>query len=492
MANAILDALLNPQTTVREREQNNVLSTRNGSLRTAEALLGNNPNGNVGIVGRVNGTNNINPNDGIDVFSFTVDRPMRFDARMLSNNEQNISFRLIRDFNNDGRTNSAINAGASIDDLLSSSFEPGADDIQFDRLEPGTYFLEVVKRVDTSAIDYTLIPKASVINSARLTIEIERIIPLNSSGTIIVQAEIDGQVQETRPFSPTPNQGIFLSAAVDPDQRNVDVKLTAFKVLPNEERSPLDLSRKTGTTALEFTYDTLTRDVRGETGFGFFGKENAVIRQTIRDDGEGTHNGIRVSYDTFAAAPQIRGNQSAILRANDIPVVRGSNGNDPMQGGAKNGILIAQGGRDRANGGAGDDIIDGGAGGDVLLGGTGDDILIGGVGNDRLLGNAGADLLDGGAGRDRLTGGIGSDTFVLGNGFDIITDFRNGQDFIGLRGNLSLGALQFVQQGNSTVIQANGQQLALLQGVSVSQLNTPDFKTMSTLLVAGVNVPVVV
>jgi hypothetical protein len=258
MANTIIDTLLNPKTVIREREQNNILDTRNGLLRTAEAIFGNLPDGTIGAAGNVNGANNIGLNDATDVFSFTVDRPARLDTKLLSNNESGISFNLVKDFDNNGKKD----FGANFEDLLDASFQPGADQISFDRLDPGTYFLEINKTaVPDNSIDYTLIPKASVIASSKLNIEIERLIPLGTRGNVVVRAEIDGRFRETQPFAPIANQGIFLSAPVDPNKREVTVKLDAFKLSANGTRSPLDLNFKSGTTQLSFTYDTLTREV---------------------------------------------------------------------------------------------------------------------------------------------------------------------------------------------------------------------------------------
>ena len=489
MANAIINALLNPTTLVQEKEQTNVSGTRNSFLSTAEAVFGNMPNGSIGAVGNVRGLGNIGSNDGIDNFSFAVDRPTRLDAKLTSNNEKNIAFNLIKDFDNDGKKGFST----GFEDLLNASFMPGADEIQFDRLEPGTYFLEVVKSTDpTTSIDYTLTPKASPIANSRLNVEIDRIIPLNSLGNVILKANIEGFTQQTQPFGSGGNQGIILSRAVDPNKREINVKLNAFKVDANGRQSPLDLNAKLGKTELEFNYDTLTRQVKGETGFGFFGKENATIRQTVRGDGEGTSSGIKVSYDTFTVPDVIVGNQPAVLQANNIPVIRGNNGKNPMQGSNSNGILLALGGDDRVNSRGGDDIVDGGNGKDALTGGSGNDILIGGTGNDRIFGNAGDDLLDGGKGLDVLNGGAGSDTFVLarGNGTDIIQDFRDGQDFIGLKADLSVGDLQFVQRGNSTIIQAGREQLAVVQGVRPSALDLTDFKSIATMPVLETIVPV--
>jgi hypothetical protein len=99
----------------------------------------------------------------------------------------------------------------------------------------------------------------------------------------------------------------------------------------------------------------------------------------------------------------------------------------------------------------GADLIEGALGNDVLNGGSGADTLLGGEGNDTLAGGFGPDVLTGGPGADdfnvrqifqRATGGAGPepDTF-FGNGFglevgpgarDLVTDFEQGQDRIGI------------------------------------------------------------
>ncbi|MCR8726818.1 calcium-binding protein, partial [Frigidibacter sp. ROC022] len=61
---------------------------------------------------------------------------------------------------------------------------------------------------------------------------------------------------------------------------------------------------------------------------------------------------------------------------------------------------------DRLGGTAGDNMLKGGAGDDVLRGKGGNDTLYGGDGDDFLLGENGSDVLDGGAGNDVLTGGL--------------------------------------------------------------------------------------
>jgi len=89
---------------------------------------------------------------------------------------------------------------------------------------------------------------------------------------------------------------------------------------------------------------------------------------------------------------------------------------------------------------------------DRFYGGKGKDTLLGGDGNDILRGQDGGDLLDGGAGKDKLHGNAGSDTFVLapGRGRDIIFNFEDGTDKIGLGGGLSFSDLEIVGSGSST------------------------------------------
>src|SRR5690606_1066763 len=90
----------------------------------------------------------------------------------------------------------------------------------------------------------------------------------------------------------------------------------------------------------------------------------------------------------------------------------------------------------------GDNTLNGLGGSDELFGREGDDVLNGGGGSDRLEGEAGRDTINGGNGddqivggtqKDTLTGGAGADTFFFGQGevgsgassADIVTDFSH-------------------------------------------------------------------
>jgi hypothetical protein len=163
----------------------------------------------------------------------------------------------------------------------------------------------------------------------------------------------------------------------------------------------------------------------------------------------------------------------------------GSQGSDEMVG--TNDI-------DWFDGAGGADWLDGGDSNDILLGGMGSDTLIGGDGTDELRGGSGNDLLIGGRvlnsskaitkvkddGKDILVGGLGQDIFALGRGpdRDIIKDFKNGTDRLGLTAGIKYGQLDFAQKGNNTIISLGNDQLAILQGVKVDQISRADFTTV--------------
>lgn len=80
---------------------------------------------------------------------------------------------------------------------------------------------------------------------------------------------------------------------------------------------------------------------------------------------------------------------------------------------------------------------------DVINGQGGNDYLDGLGGNDILRGGIGSDILIGGSGINKLTGNEGSDTFVISmDGFSQVTDFKSGEDFIGLPTGVSEQAVK--------------------------------------------------
>ncbi len=174
------------------------------------------------------------------------------------------------------------------------------------------------------------------------------------------------------------------------------------------------------------------------------------------------------------------------LRGDEPVTNQPQDGNDviTLLGTYQSSVVDMNGGDDTFNGGVGGDNVSGSNGIDILNGGAGGDKLSGGDGNDSLIGGAGNDLLVGGAGNDTLTGDAGGDRFVLvavNNGIDTIVDFMDGEDRIGLSGDLNFGQLNITQgtggNVNDTLIslKSNDDLLAILTGVESTTLNGADF-----------------
>ena len=158
----------------------------------------------------------------------------------------------------------------------------------------------------------------------------------------------------------------------------------------------------------------------------------------------------------------------------------GGGGDDFISGNENQDTITGGEGNDTAFGGQGNDLLHGDAGRDFLSGDLGDDTICGGIDDDTLIGGDGNDFLAGEAGSDSLTGGAGSDIFVLslGGGADIISDYQDGVDTIGLAGTLSFDQLTITQDSDNTLIRGGDQVLATLFGVSANSLTQSDFMTI--------------
>ncbi len=123
------------------------------------------------------------------------------------------------------------------------------------------------------------------------------------------------------------------------------------------------------------------------------------------------------------------------------------------------------------------DLIYGNRSDDNVFGDDGNDLLYGGKGNDIINGGAGADMIYGNLGDDILIGGLGGDRFNFrsNDGNNIITDFEDGIDVIGLDRGLGFQQLTISQIGNDTRISAN-QLSIVLQGIKESDITVEDFR----------------
>ena len=168
--------------------------------------------------------------------------------------------------------------------------------------------------------------------------------------------------------------------------------------------------------------------------------------------------------------------EDAINGGAGVDRIWGGQDSDSLNGGEDDDELTGDRGNDELRCEEGDDIGFGNTDADLLDGGTGNDILYGGRDSDTLLGGDGDDILSGDLGDDLLTGGAGGDRFDfrIGDGTDIVTDFTDGEDIIGLRGGLTFTDLTISAVGNDTQILAEGLSITL-QGVDVGAIDSADF-----------------
>ncbi|MCT7967673.1 DUF4347 domain-containing protein [Laspinema sp. D1] len=160
---------------------------------------------------------------------------------------------------------------------------------------------------------------------------------------------------------------------------------------------------------------------------------------------------------------------------NDI--LHGGKDDDTLKGGNGTDILFGDLGNDLICAGSGNDFVYGNQGDDTLEGGDGDDVIYGGKDNDILMGGNGDDWLFGDLGHDIVAGGAGGDRFVIrpNAGVDLIVDFTDGEDLIGLTEGLTFNNLTLAPEQNSTWIYAGNELLAILNGVDISDMNQQDF-----------------
>jgi len=149
-------------------------------------------------------------------------------------------------------------------------------------------------------------------------------------------------------------------------------------------------------------------------------------------------------------------------------------GNNELLGGEGDDELFA-GNSDRLFGGEGDDILDAsaGSGSNFLNGGAGNDTIFASS-NDTAIGGTGDDTIFAGSGKNTLTGGSGRDRFEITEiptSPNTITDFRPEIDVINVAIADKFSDIGIRQDGNNTVISAQGVNLAVLLNTQAASLN---------------------
>lgn len=120
--------------------------------------------------------------------------------------------------------------------------------------------------------------------------------------------------------------------------------------------------------------------------------------------------------------------------------------------------------------------LDARSGDDTLIVDESNQDLFGGGGNDHFFVTSG--------GNNTITGGEGADQFWIATvGFpeaiNTITDFIIGEDIIGVSGlGVGFADVTLTQQGDDALIAINSNDLALLQGIDITNLGESDFAFM--------------
>lgn len=119
-----------------------------------------------------------------------------------------------------------------------------------------------------------------------------------------------------------------------------------------------------------------------------------------------------------------------------------------------------------------DELFLGLAGNDHILADAGNAFLKVGTGDDRIFGDAGSDLLIGSKGRNQLIGGTDQDIFLLQakQFLNIIRDFENGIDRLGLPKRLTYGNFDISQQVQKTILSINTNVVAILNEINITQI----------------------
>ncbi|WP_009543311.1 alkaline phosphatase [Crocosphaera subtropica] len=319
--------------------------------------------------------------------------------------------------------------------------------------------------------------------------------PNNNNGAGAIEATLrgDAAIGVAQNFVRNVNPNTLVLTAADSDAGGLEVDDVSGETVgsvtvqgPYENRVPRDgVEGNDGTPfvtgAPDANGDTFefglayasTTDVAGSIVAKSFGLNSDLLKATADNT-----DMYRIMYETlFGVAPEDveRFDPVAFGSAEDDFFDTVISGSDFV--GAANQLLFA---------GSGNDYVDVSQTPDAFNRidlGSGDDLFFAGSG-DRILASSGDDILFLGSGGDNVvTGGSGSDQFwLLTDSEDLptmantITDFAIDEDVMGFGAtDLDFDQLTLTQEGNSTVINALGQDLAILSNIQASDLSASDF-----------------
>jgi len=471
----------------RDRELNN---------QTSNAVnLGN--IGNVVLEGTAGGS------DFSDTYKIRFDRPTHLNAALIpSNGDLDLSL-IMRESGDDINLIRSRNRGNRTIDSVTAEFLPA-----------GEYFLQVRKGTNsTPNTSYQLSLNTNPIVRARMGITVERITATSTIDTFPFANFLPGADFYTAVgvdlsgifgsgFGVTPTSGYTFSQTfinnddVRPNFRvtkevNINKRFYDSEIIVNHDNGPLlaphldqPVNISPGRARIDthaFYYDALLGSVHipFREGNNFLGRKG----QTLVIEGDDT--GVlfagnkkarveyRVDFDVFLNAAPPGNSPRPPLNPFNVPMLQGDQRSQRLVGQNLSGILCGE------------------AGNDTLLGKGGHDTLVGGLGKDTLYGGKGDDIIYGGAGKDIHFGEQGRDIFALDfkKGVDVIKDYKDSTDKLGIMGGLVYEVLEIQQEGKHLGIYAGTQKLAVLENVQRRQINAKDFVQVAFLSIENSEVP---
>jgi hypothetical protein len=366
-----------------------------------------------------------------------------------------VNVALIRDANN----NNVVDAGETIISSATSAFING--------LAAGTYFLRAFNQIArfTGALPYTIGVRAAS------GVGVERVNESPREATAVA-GNLNGVRRFTGELSSGGDTNDFYKVQIAaPTQFNAFLDRTDISFIsPNVDMTLFrDANRDGILTSNEVVARSTQLSNRDESLNANLTTTGEYFLQVTRPQVIG-NNDSRAAYNLT-----LTGTLNSNFASSSVPQRFGTSESDNIQGNNVGGIISA---------GRGNDLINAAGGNDIVLCGTG---------NDRANGGTGDDLLDGGIGRNQLKGAQGADTFVLTrNGTQIIQDFQDGIDRIGLSQGLVAEMLTFTQRGSDTVIQAGRNSLAVLKNVQANVITGDDFVQISHARSGNLMIPIAV
>ncbi|BAU43277.1 calcium-binding protein [Leptolyngbya sp. O-77] len=415
---------------------------------------------------------NLNSNDKRDFYQFQVDRPTQVDLTLQA-----------KPFL--GRVNAALLLQDNNGNLLTfaNSINNRAQ-LFMPNLPAGTYFLEVLND-GLESYSYDLSASGATVTNAQISVTVDRIraidkfdfTPGDRADFYIEEIFIGNQLTgRSRVFwdqdDVRPNYTVARSVdinSIDDFTHNVGIDVRDDDPpFPRSFHDRADIDGTRGRFAGGI-YDRRTNMFRnGEQTF----VENG---RSLTETGDGFAIGTRlkrasieyrVTYSAFTSS-------STFNQLNRSSTLTGDNRSNTIVGNNRNGIL------------------DGGGGSDSLSGMGGNDVLCGNNGNDTLYGGTGRDMLWGGRGNDTYYGGAGRDTFVLDllRGVDVIKDFKDGTDKIGLTNGIVYELLDIKKEGKHSGIFLGDQKLGVVENTRPRDLTADDFQSISFVTIKDILTP---